>query len=379
MLARDDGIHGRAGKDQTMSPARRMNTTTQRRLATLSRHLTTSHDPSYKTSWASILPHSAPGRSLKFTDEEWTLRCKLACAYRVANSLGWDQVIFNHITARIPNSEHDSDGPYFLINPLGLRFDEVTACSLLKVTTEGKIKDNGTNAGGLFRQGFVIHSAIHAVRHDAVCVWHCHHENTAAVCMTKTGLLPLSQEAIGVLPQVAYHPFEGTANDMSEIPRLQQNIGHHKKILLLDNHGPLTLGTTIDEAFALMFNVCRASSYQQKAMAAVGGNLDRLYLPDETKLAAMYERGRNNTRMKEAEKGGGSGGGGGDGDYEEGAGANPSDELMFRALCRVVEDKYGAEKIYDIERAYVDVEGRRSSGVLEKETTTRRRRRRVEA
>ena len=151
---------------------------------------------------------------------------------------------------------------------------------------------------------------------------------------------------MGVLPQVAYHPFEGTANDMSEIPRLQQNIGHHKKILLLDNHGPLTLGTTIDEAFALMFNVCRASSYQQKAMAAVGGNLDRLYLPDETKLAAMYERGRNNTRMKEAEKGGGSGGGGGDGDYEEGAGANPSDELMFRALCRVVEDKYGAEKIY---------------------------------
>ena len=119
-----------------------MNTTTQRRLATLSRHLTTSHDdPSYKTSWASILPHSAPGRSLKFTDEEWRLRCKLACAYRVANSLGWDQVIFNHITARVPNSEHESDGPHFLINPLGLRFDEVTACSLLKVTTDQRLDD----------------------------------------------------------------------------------------------------------------------------------------------------------------------------------------------------------------------------------------------
>ena len=105
--------------------------------------------------------------------------------------------------------------------------------------------------------------------------------------MTKFGLMPLSQEAIGMLPTMAYHPFEGTANDMGEQQRLQRNIGPTKKILMLDNHGPLTLGKSIDEAFYLMYNVCRAASYQQKALAAVGGDVEKLYVPEQAALAAM--------------------------------------------------------------------------------------------
>ena len=312
----------------------------KRRLEQLTRHLTSaSYDTSkYKTTWDHVIP--AGTRKIKYAPEEWAMRCKLAAAYRVARYLGWDQIVFNHITAKVPGSETERDGPHFLINPLGLRFDEVTAASLLKVTVDGVIKDVGTNAGGLFRQGFVIHAAIHAVRHDAVCVWHCHHEDTAAVCMTKHGLLPLSQEAIAMIPLVAYHPFEGTANDMAEQPRLQHNIGQYKKILLLNNHGPLTLGKSIDESFYLMYNVCRSATYQQKALAAVGGDLDQVHVPSTQQLKAMYERGRKGNMSHQS-------------NYDEGAGVKASPELVFRAMCRIVEEMYGVEQIYDVENVYV--------------------------
>ena len=318
-------------------------TPSKRRLATLTRHLTTAtaYDDTYdthtyKTTWSHVLPMGNPNKSLKYPPAEWVLRCKLAAAYRVAHHFHWDQIIFNHITAKVPDSEQEDDGPHFLINPLGLRFEEVTASSLLKVTVDGAIKDRGTNAGGLFRQGFVIHAAIHAVRHDAVCVWHCHHEDTAAVCMTKFGLMPLSQEAIGMLPTIAYHPFEGTANDMGEQQRLQRNIGSTKKILMLDNHGPLTLGKSIDEAFYLMYNVCRAASYQQKALAAVGGDVEKLYVPDQAALAAMIARGKRGNLTHQEE-------------YKDGAGVKASPELVFRAMCRLVEEQYGVENIYDVQ------------------------------
>ena len=309
----------------------------RRRIKALSRQFT--YDTvRYKTTWENVIPPLSERASVRFSVQEWEMRCKLATAYRVAHLMGWDQVIFNHITARVPGSEKEADGPHFLINPLGLRFDEVTACSLLKVTVDAEIKDGGLNAGGLFRQGFVIHAAIHAVRHDAVCVWHSHHEETTAVCMTKHGLLPLSQEAIGMLPHIAYHPFEGTANDMGEQPRLQKNIGKYKKILMLQNHGPLTLGKTIDEAFYLMYIVCRPASYQQKAMSAVGGNLDDLNIPTDRELKPMLERGRGGNLSHES-------------DYKDGKGVKASPELFFRAMCRAVEDKYGSNNIYDIENA----------------------------
>jgi len=286
-----------------------------------------------KTTWDSVIPKS--NRKLKYSDAEWLLRCKLAAGYRVAHNFGWTQNIFNHITAKVPESEHELDGPHFLINPLGLRFDEVTACSLIKVTLDGKLKDNGTNAGPLFRQGFVIHASVHAVRHDITCVWHCHHEESAAISMTKTGILPLCQEAISILPLVAYHPFEGTANDMSEQPRIQSNLGPRKRILILDNHGPLTLGRTVDEAFTLMYGVCRSCSYQQKAMAAVGGDLSKLSIPTQKELEDMSSR----AKMQK---------------YKDGKGVDSSSELVFRAMARVAEDYYGASNIYDIEEATIE-------------------------
>ena len=285
----------------------------------------------YHTDWKSVIPVSK--HQLKYSASEWKLRCKLACGYRVAHNFGWTQNIFNHITAKVPDSEQEIDGPHFLINPLGLRFDEITACSLIKVTIDGVVKDKGTNAGGLFRQGFVIHAAVHAVRHDITCVWHCHHEESAAISMTKTGILPLCQEAISILPTIAYHPFEGTANDMSEQPRIQKNLGNKKMILMLDNHGPLTLGRTVDEAFTLMYGVCRSCSYQQKAIASVGGDLSKLNIPSKQKMLDMAKR----AKMVR---------------YKDGAGVDSSSELVFRAMCRVAEEKYGIGNIYDIQEAY---------------------------
>lgn len=204
----------------------------------------------------------------------------------------------------------------------------MTASCLIKVNLAGKVVDEGTGAGGLFRQGYVIHSAIHAVRHDALCVWHCHHQDTAAVAMSKVGVLPLSQEAIGMIPLINYHPFEGTANDMAEQERLQKNVGE-KLILMLENHGPVTLGPSIEVAFVLMYNVCRSCTYQARAMALVGGDLSKLHVPTERQLEDMK------ARSKAASQG-----------YDDGAGANASPELIFRAISRVMEAQYGVENIY---------------------------------
>ena len=209
----------------------------------------------------------------KYSVLEWELRCKLAVAYRIADYYNWKQVIFNHITVRIPGSEKEENGPHFLINPLGLRFNEMTASSLMKVTIDGEIIDQGTTDGTLFRQGYVIHSAIHEVRHDVMCCWHCHQHDATAISMTKGGLLPLSQEALDIFPLIAYHPFEGTANSLDERPRLQKSLGDNAMILVLENHGPCALGPNIETAFHLMYFFCRSATYQQRAMAAVGGDL----------------------------------------------------------------------------------------------------------
>ena len=279
----------------------------------------------------------ASSRPSTYSVEEWELRCKLAVAYRIADYFGWTQVIFNHITVKLPGTENEPDGPYFLINPLGLMFTEITASCLLKVNLEGEIIDHGTHAGGLFRQGYVIHSAIHEVRHDCVCCWHSHHENAAAISMTKTGILPISQESVDIVNMIAYHPFEGTANDMSERPRMQRNLGMEKKILILENHGPCTLGNSIENAFLLMYLVCRSCNYQQKAMAAVGGDLSKLNVPSPQVLSAMKARAKMNVlAVKKGESIG----------FENGGGGIPSPFLVFRAMARLMEDTYGAEQIY---------------------------------
>ncbi len=138
-----------------------------------------------------------------------------------------------------------------------------------------------------------------------------------------------------VLPMVAYHPFEGTVNDLSERPRIQRSLGPTKSILLLDNHGPLVAARSVEAAFATMYNVTRACAYQQRAMAAVGGDVTRLKVPAPRDLASMAERARLDAAMDAGQD-----------EYDDGAGVNGSDELVFRAAARAVESLHGAEHIY---------------------------------
>ena len=184
--------------------------------------------------------------------EEWALRVDLAACYRLVARFGWDDLIFTHISARAPGPEH-----HFLINPYGLAFDEITASSLVKVDLEGrKVFDSPFDINPA---GFVIHSAIHAAREDAICVLHVHSVNGVAVSAQEDGLLPLSQHSMAVLSSLAYHDYEGVALRDDERPRLQADIGH-KNFLMLRNHGLLTVGKTVADAFLNMYtfeNTCR--------------------------------------------------------------------------------------------------------------------------
>jgi len=193
-------------------------------------------------------------RSLKdkVSPEEWQLRVDLAACYRLAAAYGWTDLIYTHISARVPGPEH-----HFLINPYGLLFEEVTASSLVKVDQSGKAvidTDFPVNPAG-----FVIHSAIHAAREDAACVLHTHTRAGVAVSAQACGILPISQQATYVLASLAYHDYEGVALRDDEKPRLQADLGE-ANYLMLRNHGLLTVGKTIADAFLAMYtfeNTCR--------------------------------------------------------------------------------------------------------------------------
>jgi ribulose-5-phosphate 4-epimerase/fuculose-1-phosphate aldolase len=193
------------------------------------------------------------------SDEEWQTRVDLAAAYRLVAVYGWDDLIFTHISARVPGSEHQ-----FLLNPYGMMFDEVTASSLVKIDLQGnKIVDSPYFINPA---GFTIHSAVHEAREDALCVMHLHTRNGIAVSAQKDGLLPLSQQAMFALGSLAYHEYEGLALDEQEKPRLVADFGN-KKSLILRNHGLLTVGSTVAEAFLGMFMLERACEIQIPAQA----------------------------------------------------------------------------------------------------------------
>src|ERR1700761_1704591 len=188
------------------------------------------------------------------TDAEWEQRVNLAACYRLIAHYGWDDLVDTHISARVPGPEH-----HFLINPYGLMFDEITASSLVKVDLDGNQltkSDYSINPAG-----FPIHSAIHEVREDAGCVLHLHTPDGTAVATSKEGLLPLNQTAQLVLPDLAYHDYEGVALDLDERPRLQRDLGP-KNIMLLHNHGTLTVGRACGEAFLRMYFLERACTMQ---------------------------------------------------------------------------------------------------------------------
>ena len=193
--------------------------------------------------------------------EEWQLRVDLAACYRLVALYGWSDLVFTHISARIPGPEH-----HFLINPYGLMFDEITASSLVKVDQQcNKIIDSPYPVNPA---GFVIHSAVHAAREDIQCVLHTHTKAGIAVSAQKNGVLPISQQSTFVLASLAYHDYEGVAFRDEEKPRLQADLGH-ANFLMLRNHGLLTCGKSIPDAFLAMYTF--ESTCQIQIAAQAGG------------------------------------------------------------------------------------------------------------
>jgi ribulose-5-phosphate 4-epimerase/fuculose-1-phosphate aldolase len=190
---------------------------------------------------------------------ERELRTQLAATYRIIHHYGWDELIWTHSTVRIPGPDH-----HFLINPYGYRFDEVTASNLVKVDPDGQII--GDQNQEINPAGFVIHSAIHMMRPDVQCIVHTHTTAGMAIAAVADGLLPISMYALGYHGQVSYHDFEGPSIDMEERARLGKNLGHNN-VLILRNHGLLTCGETVAQAFVRMFRLERACQVQLAAQA----------------------------------------------------------------------------------------------------------------
>jgi ribulose-5-phosphate 4-epimerase/fuculose-1-phosphate aldolase len=198
------------------------------------------------------------------TPQEWEQRVALAAAYRLVAHFGWDDLIFTHLSARVPGADH-----HFLINPYGMTFDEITASSLVKVDIAGnKVIESPYEINPA---GFTIHSAIHAAREDAHCVLHVHSVNGVAVSAQRDGLLPISQQSIFVLASLAYHDYEGVALREAEKPRLVRDLGA-KNFFMLRNHGLITVADNVPDAFLFMYTFESACMIQVRAQAG-GGEL----------------------------------------------------------------------------------------------------------
>lgn len=228
----------------------------------------------------------AAGNAHGWSDEEWEVRKDLAAAYRLMVLLGLDDSIYTHISARVPG-RHDQ----FLINPYGMLFRDVTASSLVKVGIDGKLvepSDYDVNPAG-----FTIHSAIHMAREDAQCIVHTHTIGGVAVASMACGLQPCNQWALQFYQRVAYHDFEGIALNHAERERLVRDLGTEHKALILRNHGLLTVGNTIAEAFILMVNLERACRVQVAIQSS-----GQIAYPVPTEVceltARQYESGASN-------------------------------------------------------------------------------------
>ena len=218
----------------------------------------------------------------RVSPEEWDIRVQLAACYRFAAHFRMTDLIYTHISARVPGDEN-----HFLLNAFGLMWDEVNASNLVKITLDGKIVDDPTGLG-FNEAGFVIHSAIHGARHDVACVMHTHTASGVAVSAQQHGLLPLSQHAMRLTGNVGYHEYEGVALNLEERERLVADIGD-KMTLILHNHGLLTCGKTVREAFDFMYYLERACQIQIAALA--GGTPVIMPTPEVAqKVANSFER-----------------------------------------------------------------------------------------
>lgn len=196
----------------------------------------------------------------RVSSEEWDMRVNLAACYRLAAHFRMTDLIYTHISARVPGPEH-----HFLINAFGLLWDEISASTLVKVTLDGEVVDDPTG-NGINRAGYVIHSAVHRARADIVCVMHTHTAAGIAVAAQEQGLLPISQHAMRFTNSIGYHDYEGLALELDEQARLVDDLGEHKA-MILRNHGLLTCGESIPQAFDLMYYLERACQTQINALA----------------------------------------------------------------------------------------------------------------
>lgn len=224
---------------------------------------------------------AAVGLKAQVSEAEWKARVELAALYRLVALHGWDDMIFTHISARVPGPEH-----HFLINPYGWYFEEMTASSLVKVDLDGKIVQETTSF--VNPAGFTIHSAVHAAREDAHFVIHLHTQNGVGVAAQKDGLLPISQNACLLQHQVAYHGYEGLALNHDERERLVADLGD-KPLMLLRNHGTLAVGRTAAEAWIGIFFLERACGQQ---VAALSGGRDGVLIAPDAAQAETKEQGK---------------------------------------------------------------------------------------
>jgi ribulose-5-phosphate 4-epimerase/fuculose-1-phosphate aldolase len=215
---------------------------------------------------------NAPSQTVRsqVSEVEWQLRVDLAACYRLVALHGWDDLVFTHVSVRIPGPEH-----HFLINPYGLMFEEITASSLVKVDMD--CRPLLPSPYPVNPAGFVIHSAIHAAREDVVCVLHTHTRAGVAVASQRHGLLPISQQSTVVMASLAYHDYEGIAVLDGEKPRLQADLGDRNH-LILRNHGLLTVGPSVPAAFLSMYVLESACQIQ---IAALSGGAELIRVPQQ--------------------------------------------------------------------------------------------------
>lgn len=203
--------------------------------------------------------HAIASLEGKVSEEEWKQRVDLAALYRIVALYGWDDLIFTHISARVPGPEH-----HFLINPYGMLFEEITGSSLVKIDMDGnKVVDSPYPVNPA---GFTIHSALHMSRDDAKCVMHLHTDDGVAMASQEYGLLPITQHAQLVYGDLAYHDYEGVALELGERERIIADVGD-KNVVVLRNHGTLTIGKTCADAFMRMYYLEKAASMQVRALA----------------------------------------------------------------------------------------------------------------
>lgn len=225
----------------------------------------------------SVEPSGMRGQVSK---EEWEVRCDLAAAYQLAFQFRWTDLIYTHFTARVPGSA------FMLINPYGLTFDEITASSLVKIDKDGNVVEDATGLS-VNHAGFVIHGCVHEARPEVNCVMHTHTRAGVAVSAQKCGLLPISQHSLRTYGMITYHDYEGIALELDERTRLASDLGPTSKAMILRNHGLLTLGGSVNEAFEIMYYLDAACQIQVDALA--GGRVEVGLIEEKTALKGFEQ------------------------------------------------------------------------------------------